>query len=415
MVEYRPRNVEIAIQTRIAHHAALLIVGPRASGKTTTAARFATTVLRLDDPSVASAIRAAPDAVLAELAEPILIDEWQYVPEVLGAVKRTIDADPRAGRFLITGSARADLDASSWPGTGRLIRVPMHGLTVAEMEGRATGRPLIDLLAEEGVAPLEVADDPALDIRGYIDLILTSGFPEPALRLPVDERATWLESYVEQLLVHDVGDRVGRRDPERLRRFLEAYAANTAGVVEKKTLYRAAGVAKATGEAYEILLNDLLLVEVLPAWWSNRLKRLARSPKRHVGDPALAAATLGVDRSGLLTNGDLLGRRLETFVVAQLRGQLAACTTRPRMYHLRQDGGLREVDLIIEYGGGKVFALEVKAGNAPTRHDARHLRWLSEELGTRFLGGAVLHTGPRAFHLDERIVASPISTLWSAR
>lgn len=82
-------------------------------------------------------------------------------------------------------------------------------------------------------------------------------------------------------------------------------------------------------------------------------------------------------------------------------------------YHLRPEKGQHEVDVVVEYGGGRVFALEIKAGNAPSRADARHLAWLRDELGDRFLGGAVLHTGPYAFRLAENIVAAPISTLWS--
>jgi predicted AAA+ superfamily ATPase len=99
--------------------------------------------------------------------------------------------------------------------------------------------------------------------------------------------------------------------------------------------------------------------------------------------------------------------------MSQLRAELSRCESRPRLYHLRDQDGRREVDIIVEYGGGRVLGLEVKATSAPKSDDARHLSWLRDELGDRFLGGIVLHTGARPFPLGDRILAAPISSLWS--
>lgn len=395
------------------HHPAILIIGPRATGKTTTAERFARTTIRLDRPGEAAAVSADPDSTLRELEEPVLIDEWQIVPEVLGAVKRTVDRDPRAGRFLLTGSVRGEVDSPRWPGTGRLLRVFMYGLTVSEVRGSIPTVPLLDRLSEGDLRPLSVPQKERLDLRDYAELAVRGGFPEPALRLPDSERGPWLDSYIDQLLTRDVAELSARPDPELLRRYLEAYAINSAGVVDQHTLNQATGIAKATGEGYEHLLRRLLIVDAVPAWWTNRLKRLTKAPKRYVVDASIALAALRVDLKGLMRDGDLLGRILDTLVVAQLRAELPRCETRPRIFHLRQEQGRHEVDIIVEYGGGRVLALEIKAGSAPKPGDARHLVWLRDELGERFLGGAVLHTGPRAFGIDERIVAAPIAALWS--
>jgi hypothetical protein len=108
--------------------------------------------------------------------------------------------------------------------------------------------------------------------------------------MPGTVRGRWLDSYVEQTLTRDIETLDGRRDPTRLRAYLEALALNTAGVVTDKTLYDAASVNARTGEAYERLLRDLLLLDKIPAWFSNRLKRLIRGSKRYVVDPALVAA-----------------------------------------------------------------------------------------------------------------------------
>ena len=151
----------------------------------------------------------------------------------------------------------------------------------------------------------------------------------------------------------------------------------------------------------------------MPAWTSNRLKRLVHRPKHYLIDAALIATALGLDEQGVLDDGDLLGRVLDTFVAAQLRAELEISATRPRLHHLRTEQGRHEIDLIAELAGPRVVGIEVKASAAPTaRRDAKHLRWLRDELGERFLAGVVLHTGSRVYELDEKIVAAPIAVLW---
>ncbi|HUD36292.1 MAG TPA: AAA family ATPase [Streptosporangiaceae bacterium] len=137
---YVSRAVDGLLDEMLAAFSAISLVGPRAAGKTTTAVRRAGTVLRLDRPNVRTAIAADPDALLAGLAEPVVIDEWQEVPDVFGAVKRSVDDDPRPGRFIFTGSVRAELENQLWPGTGRILQVPMYGFSVRELRGRRPAR-----------------------------------------------------------------------------------------------------------------------------------------------------------------------------------------------------------------------------------------------------------------------------------
>ena len=164
-------------------------------------------------------------------------------------------------------------------------------------------------------------------------------------------RARWLEGYIDQLVTRDAAGIDPRRDPARLRRYFEAYALNTAGIVSDTTLLRAAGINRKTAVAYEHLL-------------------------------------------------------------AQLRVESTGGEARPRLYHLREEHGRREVDVLAEIGGRDLLAFEVKASAAPSRDSGKHLAWLRDRLGERFLAGVVFHTGPRVFELDERIVAAPIAALW---
>jgi predicted AAA+ superfamily ATPase len=285
-------------------------------------------------------------------------------------------------------------------------------MTVREKRGLVAAATFFDKLAagDDLAIPTETPD-----LRGYVDLALESGFPVPALQSDSARRHI-LESYLDQLLTRDIANLeagVGRRrDTRRLRRYFEAYALNSGGVLEHKTIYDAAQVNRITANAYEELLTGLFVVEQVPAWSSNRLKRLVHQAKRYVIDPALIAAALRLDARGVLSDGDLLGRVLDTFVAMQLRAELSVSESGPRLFHLRTEQGRREIDLVAELGGGLVVGVEVKAGAAPSDRDARHLAWLRDALDDRFLAGVVLHTGPRSYRLGDRISAVPISALW---
>ncbi|HEV2368646.1 MAG TPA: DUF4143 domain-containing protein [Acidimicrobiales bacterium] len=406
--EYRARLVDGLLEDLFSELPALAITGPRATGKTTTAARHARTVVRLDRAAEAAAFHADPDAALAGLAEPVLLDEWQEVPQVLGAVKRSLDGNYRPARFLLTGSVRAELEGATWPGTGRVVRVPMYGMTVRELHG-SPNRAFLDRLVDGDALALP-EDVP--DLRGYVRLALAGGFPEPVLRLGEQARTAWLESYIEQLVTRDAPAVNPGRDPARLRRYFETFALNTAGTASESTIFGAAGLNRKTAAAYERLLTNLFVIDAVPAWTSNRLRRLSARPKRYVVDAALAASLLRVDERAVLRDGDLLGRIIDTFVVSQLRAELPLTRARPRLYHLREEHGRHEVDLVAELGGEKVVAIEVKATAAPTRDDARHLIWLRDQLDDRFVRGVVFHTGPRTFGVAQRIDAVPICALW---
>ena len=408
---YVPRLAEAHLEQLFAGLPALSIVGLRATGKTTIARRLSRSVVQLDNPVEASAFEADADAALAALPEPVLLDEWQAVPGVLGAVKRAVDQGSGAGRFLLTGSVRAKFTGATWPGTGRVVNMHMYGLAVREIVGRLTGDPFLSRLAQADIDAFAVPADPP-DLVGYIDLALRGGFPDAALDPSPDTRGAWLSGYLDQLLTRDLETLQENRDPHRLRLYFEALALNTAGIVQSKTLYDAAGIDHKTASVYERLLTNLLVLETLPAWSTNRVSRMTRTGKRYLVDTSLLAAALDLDERAVLRDGDMLERMIDTFVLAQIRPEAALTSLRRRLYHLRSRDARHEIDLIAELSREDVVAVEIKSSSAPKRSDARHLEWLREQLGERFLAGAVLHTGPRPFRLAERIYALPICTLW---
>ncbi len=411
-MEYWPRLIDPLLAGLMSGVPAILVVGPRACGKTTTARRLINDELRLDQPAAAQLVRADPDAALAVRGRPLLIDEWQLVPEVLGAIKRAVDDHDGAGRFLITGSAQTDLSAAGWPLTGRAVRIPMWGLCERELVGDAAAPSILQRIADEGPAALRPVAAPP-DLRGYVESALRGGLPEVALGSESEWRGRRLASYVDEVVARDGALADGSPDPVRLRRYLEAWAASSACVVDHQTLYAAAGINRATAVGYDRLLGTLMVVDELPAWTSNRLERLTSRPKRHLVEPALLGPLLGLRADGALRDPVMLGRLIESFVLAQLRPERALLQYPPRIHHLRDQNGRHEVDLLVEYPDGRCVAIEVKAGATADRRDARHLLWLRESLGERFHLGLVLHTGPYTFELDERIVAAPVASIWS--
>ncbi len=409
MTAYLPRLADSVLKEMVEDHPAVMVTGPRATGKTTTAKRIATSTVSLSDDRESAAFRADPYVGLASRPEPILVDEWQVVPETLGAIKALVDDDPRRGRFVVTGSVRGDLDTPTWPGTGRLVRLALFGLTEREIEGKtAPSSWLASIISGEQKPALS-----HVDLGGYIDRALRSGFPEAALQLSERGRVRWLASYVDQLVTRDAEHVEGGRDPVRLRRYLQALALNSAGIVDDVTLYEAAQINKSTARAYDQLLQNLLVVDKVPAWTSNRLKRLSLAPKRYLIDPGLFVGVLGIDRNDVLRDGDLLGRLIDTFVTAQIRTELALMSPSPRLHHLRTGQGRHEIDLVIEVGARKLVAIEIKASATPNIDDARHLLWLRQELGEAVVASFVLHTGPNSFELAHGVMAYPISALWS--
>lgn len=387
-----------------------MLTGPRGCGKITTALRWVASVMRLDRPDEAGAFSAAPDAVLASQQKPVLIDEWQVVPESMGAVKRAVDAGPGPGRHLLTGSIRARLEPALWPATGRVVPLAMYGLTVGELQQRGPGSTAVErLFSEED--PLTTLLESAPNLVDYLDHALRGGFPD-AVQLSASARSTWYQGYVDQLVHHDVGELAQVRSPARLAALLRAVALNTAGSPTLTTLAEAARIDHRTASTYLDLLEDLRVIEQVPTWTTNKLSRLVKAPKYYLLDSGMTAHLAGDSRQGTLKSADRLGRLIDTFVLAQIRPLLNLSAPNFSAYHLRNRNQDREVDLILESASGQVVGIEIKSASTVDSHSARHLSWLRDELGATFHRGVVLHTGTTIFPLGDRLWAMPIATLW---
>lgn len=411
---YRPRIADDHLGALLREFPAVMITGARATGKTTTAENHVAQVARLDEPGTAALYRADPDAALRRASRPLLIDEWQEVPEVLAAVKRSVDRQPEHGQFVLTGSVRAELDNETWAGTGRIVRMSMYPLTEREITSELRVGPpsFLQRLATSGIDDLKLPEV-VPDIDDYVTAALRGGFPDVAYR-DRSERArnVWLSSYLDDLITRDAATLDSRKDPAKLRRYLRVLALNNAGMPSDTTLYRAADVNAKTAAAYDQLLRNLFVLDVVPAWANARLHRLVKAGKRYLVDPGLAAAAVGLTAADVLADNDLLGRYFDAFAAAQLRPEIALTHPRPELHHLRVEAGRREIDLVVELGASKIVGLECKAGVAPSTDDAKHLIWLRDQLGKNFAAGVVIHSGPGLYQLGDRIYAVPLCAMW---
>ena len=421
-MDYQPRLVDAELDALLEGLPAVSLEGPKAVGKTETALRRARTVHRLDDPAQLEIVRGAPQR-LTTGDPPILVDEWQRLPASWDLVRRAVDRDPRPARFLLTGSA-APSDAPTHSGAGRIVTVRMRPMALAE---RAITTPTVRLASMlQGGRPA-LGGATRLSLTDYADEITRSGFP--ALR-NYDGRLlrAQLDGYVDRIVEREFVE-LGKsvRNPRALRRWLTAYAAAASTTASYETIRDAASAgesdkpAKTTTRPYRATLEQLWLIEPLPAWapTRSRLRRLASAPVHQLADPALAARLLGVDTGTLVDGapagppipreGTLLGALFESLVTLSVR--TCAQANEARVGHLRTRGGEHEVDLIVERRDGRVVALEVKLSATVDDGDTRHLAWLAERLGPDLLDAAVITTGHEAYRRADGIGVIPAGLL----
>ena len=421
-MDYQPRLVDAELDALLEGLPAVSLEGPKAVGKTETALRRARTVHRLDDPAQLEIVRGAPER-LTTGDPPILVDEWQRLPASWDLVRRAVDRDPRPARFLLTGSA-APSDAPTHSGAGRIVTVRMRPMALAE---RAITTPTVRLASMlQGGRPA-LGGATRLSLTDYADEITRSGFP--ALR-NYDGRLlrAQLDGYVDRIVEREFVE-LGKsvRNPRALRRWLTAYAAAASTTASYETIRDAASAgesdkpAKTTTRPYRATLEQLWLIEPLPAWapTRSRLRRLASAPVHQLADPALAARLLGVDTGTLVDGapagppipreGTLLGALFESLVTLSVR--TCAQANEARVGHLRTRGGEHEVDLIVERRDGRVVALEVKLSATVDDGDTRHLAWLAERLGPDLLDAAVITTGHEAYRRADGIGVIPAGLL----
>ncbi len=407
-----PRFAEAGLIEALADSPVVLLHGPRQSGKTTLARlvgeRRGYTYLTFDDDVTRQSADADPAGFVYGLPTRVILDEVQRVPALFTALKAAIDRRREPGRFLLTGSANVLLVptlADSLAGRMEILR--LFPLAQTELARRESGF-LTALL--RGSFKTRRVDRLAGELA---DRIVAGGYPAALARPAGRRRAAWYRDYLEAIVQRDVRDLARISALDALPRLLALAAGQTARLLNVSELAGPFSVSRPTIRDYVTLLQRVFLLEELPPWHSNRLSRLVKSPKLHLGDTGLACALLGVDARALTADRELLGQLLETFVFQELRRQASWHEDPLSFFHFRDRDDF-EVDIVIERGARELAGIEVKAAATVRAGDFRGLRKLKESAGRRFVCGVVLYDGETSASFGDGLFAVPIRTLWEA-
>lgn len=420
--DYAHRVLDVELDELISSLPAIAIEGAKGVGKTATASRRAATSYQLEDPIRRELAAADPSAILGS-DPPVLIDEYQHVPELWGQVRRAVDAGAAPGQFLLTGST-STLERGTHSGAARIVSLRMRPLSLAE---RLPGRATVSLAELLSGRQIPVRGQSEIGLADYVQEILRSGLPG-IRHLRGRALRAQLDGYLQRIVDRDFPE-LGYelRNPAGLRRWMTAYAAASSTTATWEKIRNAATggqqekPAKTTVGPYRDVLERLWILDPVPGWkpTRSRMSRLTAPPKHQLADPALAARLLGATESSLLSgeelgpaiprDGSLLGALFESLATLSIRTYAQAAEA--RVGHLRTYAGEHEVDLIVERGDGRVVAIEVKLARTIADRDVRHLNWLADQIGGELVDRVVLTAGDQAYRRRDGIAVVPAALL----
>ena len=404
-----PRPLRRAVEAALADTPVVAVLGPRQVGKSTLVRELAPDrpFYDLDVAALGETAAADPAGFLEGLPPVVTLDEVQRVPELLRAIKVSVDRDRRPGRFLLTGSANLLLlPHLSDSLAGRMEVIHLHPLTEAEKE-RAPGLFLEIFLA--GTMKPEIRPEIAASMA-LVRRILAGGFPEACTRTAPRARV-WHQQYLRAILERDVRDVAKVRDVHELGRLLKTLANQSASLLNVSNISRDLGLTRTTVNHYIEVLERLFLIRLLPAWHRSAAKRLVKAPKLHLPDTGLAATLMDLNEEDWNAKRGAFGGLLESMVLQQLVAQAGWTDPALRFWHFR-DKDQEEVDCVITRGS-RVWGIEVKASQSVSASDTNGLRRLAQQAGDDFAGGIVFYSGNSVLPLcDGAFLAVPLAKLW---
>ena len=395
----KPRILARTIQKAMKSFPAIVVTGPRQSGKTTLlkmlfakSHRFVT----LEDPYVRMRAKEDPLRFLEQFGPPIIIDEIQYVPELLSYIKTKIDQKRRPGQWLFTGSQNFVL---------------MHGISQS-LAGRAAVLSLLPFSFSERIEQGERTQEMVGWLKGLnlhqkceskislTELILRGNYPEIASKRSVD-RQLWCGSYISTYLERDVRNLAQVGDLAQFERFLKLCAIRTGQILNLSELAKEVGMSVPTMKRWLSMLETGHQVYLLYPYYKNLGKRLVKSPKLYFNDTGLASYLLGLNDRDTLINSPNFGNLFETMIVTDFLKRFLHFGQMPSMYYLRTRDGL-EVDLVLELGQ-KLYLFEIKSAMTILPKHASSLSRIASELKSAVGTSAVISTSSDNFHLTRGI------------
>lgn len=403
-----PRFARARIEEALSDTRVVLISGPRQSGKTTLAMDIAadkTPFLTLDDATVLEAAINDPVGFVRGL-ERAVIDEVQRAPDLLLAIKNVVDDHQSPGRFLLTGSANLmtiPKVADSLAGRMEVIRLfPLSQAEIIDSKSQFIDR------AFAGEKP--IANHVIVGAE-LIERVLSGGYPEALSRKKWSRKQDWYHGYLDALVQRDVRDVARIEQLGLMPKLLSVLAEHSGQLVNYTGIGAALDLNHVTTQKYVSVFESLYLVHTLRPWFTNRLKRLTKSPKLHFLDAGLLAAMRDVSPDVVRKDKTSFGAILETFVFSELRKIAAWSEQRCTFSHFR-DKDKNEVDIVLENRRGEVVGIEVKSSATVSAGDFSGMRKLADACGDRFVQGMVLYDHDKVVPFGENMFAAPLSCLW---
>lgn len=415
-MNYRPRHSEPRLVELARHFKVVLVTGARQAGKSTLLARvFPRHQSFVFDPvQDLYGARRDPDLFLDSFPPPLVLDEIQYAPELLPAIKRRVDRSDANGLYLLSGSQNlAALRSVSESLAGRVGILDLGGLTMDELQGRGEQPGWLEGFLDDPeslLSRLGGIDEGA----GPLPRAMWRGALPGVLDLPDEVVPDYFRSYVATYVERDVRTFEGIRNLADYGRFLQLAASLTAQEVNASQLGREIGVAPLTARRWLDLLTHTYQWLELPPFHGNAVKRVSGKPKGHLRDTGLACSLARVSSPRALLASPAFGALFESWVVNELHRRVSTMRVRPQLYHWRSAGGA-EVDLVLERDG-RLFPVEAKAATSLSGHDTRGLRAFRETYGdARVAPAVIVFAGDRPYRVNPHTVAVPWNVLTPTR
>lgn len=403
-----PRRIEARIAEALADTPVVLLAGPRQAGKTTLVRQMAglgVRYLTLDDALTLLAAREDPAGMIRSLDRAV-IDEIQRAPQLLLAIKKSVDEDRRPGRFLLTGSANLmTLPAVADSLAGRMETLALLPLSQSELHGGSA-----NWLDRAFAGHLLQTSSPRVG-EALVDAVLRGGYPEAVARATPRRRTAWARQYIDAIIQRDIRDVADLDRLDQLPLFFRALAQVSGQLCNYTQLGGQVGLDHKTAARYIGVLEQMYLLRRVEVWAGNRLKRMVKTPKLQFLDSGLLAALLDLGPAMVGQDRSRFGNVLESFVYGEL---LKHATTANGDYQLLyyRDHDQFEVDIVVENAGGELIGVEVKAAASLKANDLRGLKRLAGIAGKQFKLGVILYDGSETLPLGDRLWAAPISSLW---
>lgn len=408
VTQHYARIAEARITEALADTPVVLIAGPRQAGKTTLARQFAThsqRYLTLDDELTLLAAQQDPIGLIRSL-DTAIIDEVQRAPQLLLAIKKTVDEDRRPGRFLLTGSANLmALPNAADSLAGRMETVSLLPLSQSEINGTTT-----NWLDAAFAGHLPEISKPIVG-AALVEAVLRGGYPEAISRTTSRRRTAWARQYIDALIQRDIRDVAHIDRFDQLPRFLRSLAHVSGQMCNYTQLGGQIGLDHKTAAKYTTAFEQMYLLKRVEVWAGNNLSRLVKTPKLQFIDSGLLASLTDFTPIAVEHNQSRFGHVLESFIYAELLKHAASAEGDYQLLYYR-DHDQYEVDLIAENAAGQLIGIEIKAAASVRMNDLRGLKRLASIAPKQFKLGVIFYDGLETLPLGERFWAVPISSLW---